>query len=73
MPQRTEFLFHDLYPDTANFRADVLSGLAQPRKALPPKYFYDARGSELFEAICALPEYYPTRTDSRLDALATDH
>lgn len=63
MPSRTEFLFHDLYPDTANIRADVLSGLAQPSKALPPKYFYDARGSELFEAICALPEYYPTRTE----------
>lgn len=63
MPPRAEFLFHDLHPDTANFRADVLSGLAQPGKALPPKYFYDARGSELFEAICALPEYYPTRTE----------
>ena len=59
----TEFLFHDLHPDTENLLADVLSGLAQPRKALPPKYFYDARGSELFEAICALPEYYPTRTE----------
>ncbi len=63
MPSRTDFLFHDLHPDTENLRGDVLSGLAQPRKWLPPKYFYDARGSELFEAICALPEYYPTRTE----------
>lgn len=57
------FQFYDLYPDTENFLDDVLSGLAQPRKVLAPKYFYDARGSELFEAICELPEYYPTRTE----------
>ena len=63
MPLHPEFQFHDLHPDTENLRADVLSGLAQPRKALAPKYFYDAHGSELFEAICALPEYYPTRTE----------
>jgi hypothetical protein len=37
------------------YAATLLSGLAQPRKSLAPKYFYDARGSELFEAICALP------------------
>ena len=63
MPSHLEFQFHDLHPDTENLRGDVLSGLAQPRKALAPKYFYDARGSELFEAICGLPEYYPTRTE----------
>jgi dimethylhistidine N-methyltransferase len=63
MHPRTDFLFHDLHPDTESLRDDVLSGLARPRKALAPKYFYDARGSELFEAICALPEYYPTRTE----------
>lgn len=62
-PSRAPFLLHDLHPDSENFRDDVLKGLAQPRKALPPKYFYDARGSELFEAICELPEYYPTRTE----------
>jgi len=55
--------FYDLHPDSENFRDDVLNGLAQPRKALAPKYFYDARGSDLFEAICELPEYYPTRTE----------
>jgi L-histidine N-alpha-methyltransferase len=42
---------------------DVLDGLTRPFKELPPKHFYDARGSELFEQICDLPEYYPTRTE----------
>jgi L-histidine N-alpha-methyltransferase len=42
---------------------DVLDGLTRPFKELPPKHFYDARGSELFDQICELPEYYPTRTE----------
>jgi L-histidine N-alpha-methyltransferase len=42
---------------------DVLDGLTRPFKELPPKHFYDSRGSELFEQICELPEYYPTRTE----------
>jgi L-histidine Nalpha-methyltransferase len=42
---------------------DVLDGLTRPFKELPPKHFYDARGSALFERICELPEYYPTRTE----------
>ncbi|MHB8657224.1 MAG: L-histidine N(alpha)-methyltransferase [Solirubrobacteraceae bacterium] len=42
---------------------DVLDGLTRPFKELAPKHFYDARGSELFERICELPEYYPTRTE----------
>jgi len=46
-----------------NFRKDVLEGLARPQKALPPKYFYDAAGSKLFEQICRLREYYPTRIE----------
>ncbi|MGA2925470.1 MAG: L-histidine N(alpha)-methyltransferase [Solirubrobacteraceae bacterium] len=45
---------------------DVLDGLTKPFKELPPKHFYDARGSELFERICELPEYYPTRTERRI-------
>jgi len=45
------------------FRQDVLEGLARPQKALPPKYFYDAAGSRLFERICRLAEYYPTRVE----------
>lgn len=55
--------FVDLHPVTASLLEDVLEGLARAQKALPPKYFYDARGSALFERICTLPEYYPTRTE----------
>src|SRR5213596_4192045 len=47
----------------SGFREDVIAGLSLPRKALPPKYFYDAAGSRLFERICRLREYYPTRTE----------
>lgn len=47
-------------------REDVLAGLTATPKALPPKWFYDARGSELFEQITELPEYYPTRTEAAL-------
>jgi dimethylhistidine N-methyltransferase len=49
-----------------SFHEDVVAGLSLPQKALPPKYFYDAKGSRLFERICRLPEYYPTRTELRL-------
>jgi len=45
---------------------DVRRGLLQPPRSLPPKYFYDARGSELFDRICDTPEYYPTRTEAAL-------
>src|SRR5437868_15328316 len=45
---------------------DVLDGLTRPFKELPPKHFYDARGSELFEQICQLPEYYPTRSEREI-------
>ena len=46
--------------------ADVRHGLGLPLKEIPPKYFYDARGSELFEQITTLPEYYPTRSERAL-------
>jgi dimethylhistidine N-methyltransferase len=55
--------FHDLAPGEESFRDAVLKGLAADRKSIPCKFFYDARGSALFEAICRLPEYYPTRTE----------
>jgi L-histidine Nalpha-methyltransferase len=45
---------------------DVLDGLTRPFKELPPKHFYDSRGSELFERICELPEYYPTRAEREI-------
>src|SRR6266404_2795968 len=51
---------------SSRFLEDVLRGLSAPRKTLPSKYFYDAEGSRLFEAICELPEYYVTRTETAL-------
>ncbi|KQN37326.1 dimethylhistidine N-methyltransferase [Sphingomonas sp. Leaf407] len=48
------------------FRADVLAGLRLPQKAIPARWFYDRRGSELFEEITALPEYYPTRAETAI-------
>lgn len=51
--------------DTA-LRADVRGGLTRSPKELPPKWFYDARGSELFEEITRLPEYYPTRAEREI-------
>jgi dimethylhistidine N-methyltransferase len=48
------------------FLEDVVAGLSLPQKALPPKYFYDAKGSKLFEKICRLPEYYVTRAELSL-------
>ena len=48
------------------FRADVLAGLAEPIPAVPARWLYDRRGSELFDAITRLPSYYPTRTEMAL-------
>jgi L-histidine N-alpha-methyltransferase len=57
----------DIYLSPSSYaeslRADVLAGLTSTPKTLPPKYFYDERGSELFEEITRLDEYYPTRTE----------
>lgn len=47
----------------ADFLLDLKQGLARQRKSISPKYFYDAAGSDLFDQICTLPEYYPTRTE----------
>jgi len=55
--------FYDYHPDKCRFREEVLHGLRRIPKAIPPKFFYDARGSRLFDAITRLPEYYPTRTE----------
>lgn len=51
-------------PVNQAFLADVLEGLSQPQKAVPARWLYDRRGSELFEDITRLPEYYPTRTEA---------
>jgi dimethylhistidine N-methyltransferase len=57
---------HDLEPSQEEFRDAVLEGLRGAEKSLPCKFFYDAEGSRLFDKICELPEYYPTRTECRI-------
>ncbi|GJD89097.1 L-histidine N(alpha)-methyltransferase [Methylobacterium hispanicum] len=60
-------------PEPKGFLDDVLLGFAQAQKTLPAKYFYDDAGSDLFEAITRLPEYYPTRTElAILDAAGSE-
>lgn len=63
------------HANAAAIRAELSGGLLAPQAHTSPKYLYDALGSKLFEAICAMPEYYPTRTeasifDAHLDAIA---
>lgn len=53
----------DEHPTRAAMLAEVCEGLGRQQKRLPSKYFYDAEGSRLFDQICELPEYYPTRTE----------
>ena len=55
--------FYDLHPPAADFKSEVLSGLARSPRKLSPKFFYDHHGSQLFDAITELPEYYPTRAE----------
>lgn len=55
--------FYDYHPPADDIRVEVLEGLKKKPKQIPPKYFYDQRGSRLFDAITQLPEYYPTRTE----------
>jgi len=56
--------FHDYSAASSDFLNEVLSGLSNIPKAIPAKYLYDQRGAELFNKICELPEYYPTRTET---------
>lgn len=58
--------FTDLHPSVGDSRAEILEGLAAEKKSVNPKWFYDERGSELFDAITRLPEYYPTRTEKQI-------
>ncbi len=60
------FRFYDNHPQPADFYEEVLRGLQHRPKFIPPKFFYDEAGSILFDAICELPEYYPTRTEMAL-------
>jgi dimethylhistidine N-methyltransferase len=61
-----QFAFNDLAPGEESFRDAILYGLSRPRKFIPCKFLYDEAGSALFEKICTLPEYYPTRTETRI-------
>lgn len=61
--RNNDIQFHDLSPEEASFLDEVKDGLSHTPKTLSPKFFYDQRGSELFDQICDLPEYYPTRTE----------
>ncbi|WP_026548776.1 L-histidine N(alpha)-methyltransferase [Arthrobacter sp. Br18] len=68
-PSKTALeIVHHLPPHylERTLREDVRAGLSKPAKTLPPKWFYDQRGSELFEQITQLPEYFPTRTERRI-------
>jgi L-histidine N-alpha-methyltransferase len=65
--------FKDFHPPKSRFREDVLDGLSRNQKAIPPKHFYDARGSALFDDITGTEDYYVTRTElGILDAIAAD-
>lgn len=61
-----EFLLSPDRPSPQTEGRDVAEGLRQTPKSVPPRYFYDDRGSQLFEEICQLPEYYPTRTETAI-------
>ena len=56
------------HQDPQVIRDELIAGLVAPQACTSPKYLYDALGSKLFEAICALPEYYPTRTEAGIFA-----
>ncbi len=64
------YVLYDLLAPQRSMLEEVIEGLSRPRKEMQSKYFYDARGCELFEAICDLPEYYPTRSEI---AIMRDH
>ena len=62
-PVKRTIEFHDLHPTPADLAAEVLAGLRRRPRYIPPKFFYDAEGSRLFDAITQTPEYYPTRAE----------
>ena len=56
----------DLEPKSTTLLKEVLVGLSKTQKMIPPKFLYDEKGSQIFEQICELPEYYPTRTENQI-------
>ena len=63
---KTDYNFYHAPSEPGDFYQQVIDGLSQPARFIPPKYFYDHAGSRLFESICEQPEYYPTRTETAL-------
>lgn len=64
--EKSNIEFFDMKPRLADFRQDVLEGLARNPKKIPPKFFYDEKGSRLFESITETEEYYVTRTEEEI-------
>ena len=60
------FSLHDFAPVQESFGDALLAGLSAPHKAIPARFLYDEAGSKLFDRICELPEYYPTRTELKI-------
>ena len=63
---RRTVTYHDHKPKTLSLRDAVVDGLSKQPKSIPPKFFYDQRGSQLFEQICDQPEYYPPTVESKM-------
>jgi len=63
---KLDIQFYDYHPEQSDFYSEVIEGLQASPKVIPPKFFYDEAGSLLFEQICQLPEYYPTRTEQKI-------
>lgn len=66
LAEETEIQFYDFHPEMSDFYSEIVEGLQAEPKKIPPKFFYDEIGSRLFEQICQLPEYYPTRTEQQI-------
>ena len=66
LSQLDKVVFENRHPRSSDKHTEILAGLLQEQKSIDPKYFYDTRGSELFEQITNLPEYYPTRTERQI-------
>lgn len=62
----SNFAFHDHLEKEESFEEAFLLGMSAPQKAIPCRFLYDARGSALFDDICDLPDYYPTRTETAM-------
>lgn len=65
-PSSDDLELIDFGLEAEHFRADLLEGLAKPQKEIPCKYLYDAKGSRIFDRICEVKDYYPTRTETAI-------